>query len=75
MQTITLFKFFQACNNRLGIYAIAFALLASELGSLIEAVNILGSIFYGTILGIFLVAFYTKRFRYSVFISALVRRL
>ena len=56
-----------------GIYAISFALLASELGSLIEAVNILGSLFYGTILGIFLVAFYTKKISgNSVFISALI---
>ena len=56
-----------------GIYAIAFALLASELGSLIEAVNILGSLFYGTILGIFLVAFYTKKISgNSVFISAII---
>lgn len=55
-----------------GIYAIIFALLASELGSLIEAVNILGSLVYGTILGIFLVAFYTKKVSGdSVFISAI----
>jgi SSS family solute:Na+ symporter len=44
-----------------GIYAIFFALFANRLGSLIEAVNILGSLFYGTILGIFLMAFYFKR--------------
>ena len=44
-----------------GVYAIAFAQFANHLGSLIEAVNILGSLFYGTILGIFLVAFYFKR--------------
>lgn len=43
-----------------GLYAIGFALFAERLGSLIEAVNILGSLFYGTILGIFLVAFYLK---------------
>ena len=43
-----------------GVYAITFALYANRLGSLIEAVNILGSLFYGTILGIFLVAFYFK---------------
>ena len=56
-----------------GIYAIIFALLASELGSLIEAVNILGSLVYGTILGIFLVAFYTKKINgNSVFISAII---
>ena len=36
------------------------ALFASKLGNLLEAVNILGSLFYGTILGIFLVAFYFK---------------
>jgi Na+/proline symporter len=41
-----------------GIYGIAFAQYASSLGSLIEAVNILGSLFYGTMLGIFLLAFY-----------------
>lgn len=44
-----------------GIYAIIFSLYANRLGSLIEAVNILGSLFYGTILGIFLIAFYLKR--------------
>ncbi len=43
-----------------GVYAITFALYANRLGSLIEAVNILGSLFYGTILGIFLVAFFIK---------------
>jgi len=44
-----------------GIYGIAFAQYASRLGSLIEAVNILGSLFYGTMLGIFLLAFYGKK--------------
>ena len=43
-----------------GTYAIFFALYVNRIGSLIEAVNILGSLFYGTILGIFLVAFYMK---------------
>ena len=43
-----------------GIYGIGFAQYASALGSLIEAVNILGSLFYGTMLGIFLLAFYAK---------------
>jgi len=42
-------------------FAVGFAEYASRLGSLIEAVNILGSLFYGTILGIFLTAFYLKR--------------
>lgn len=44
-----------------GFWAIAFAQYASRLGSLIEAVNILGSLFYGTILGIFALAFLVKR--------------
>ena len=44
-----------------GVYAIAFAQYAGRLGSLIEAVNILGSLFYGTMLAIFLIAFYLKR--------------
>ncbi len=43
-----------------GIFCIAVATFATQMGSLIEAVNILGSLFYGTILGIFLVAFYFK---------------
>lgn len=44
-----------------GITALVVALFASKLGNLLEAVNILGSLFYGTILGIFLVAFYFKK--------------
>ncbi len=56
-----------------GAFAIAFAEFASRLGSLIEAVNILGSLVYGTILGIFLVAFYWKRVGgTAVFLAALV---
>lgn len=46
-----------------GIFCIAVAQFANRLGSLIEAVNVLGSLFYGTILGIFLVAFYFKKLR------------
>ena len=44
-----------------GFFAIAVAMIANQLGSLIEAVNILGSLFYGTILGVFLTAFFLKR--------------
>jgi Na+/proline symporter len=55
-----------------GCYAIGFAQFANHLGSLIEAVNILGSLFYGTILGIFLIAFYFKRIGgNATFIAAL----
>lgn len=57
-----------------GFFCVAVAQLAYGLGnSLIEAVNVLGSLFYGVILGIFLVAFYRKRTSGSaVFISALI---
>ncbi len=44
-----------------GIISLVVALYASKLGNLLEAVNILGSLFYGTILGIFVVAFYLKK--------------
>lgn len=43
-----------------GLFCMLVALFASEVGNLIEAVNILGSWFYGTILGVFIVAFYVK---------------
>jgi Na+/proline symporter len=44
-----------------GGFAVLFAETASRLGSLVEAVNILGSLFYGTILGVFLVGFFVRR--------------
>ncbi len=44
-----------------GGFAILFASTARLFDNLIEAVNILGSIFYGTILGLFVVAFFLKR--------------
>jgi solute:Na+ symporter, SSS family len=43
------------------ILAMIFAMLASFAENLIQFVNIVGSLFYGTILGIFLTAFYVKR--------------
>jgi Na+/proline symporter len=46
-----------------GGIAVAFATFAALLDNLIQAVNILGSIFYGVILGLFLVAFFFKRVR------------
>src|SRR5690606_21111903 len=61
-----------------GVFSIAVAMFATRMGSLIEAVNILGSLFYGTILGIFLVAFYMKKvsgkmvFGAAIFAEALV---
>ncbi|HVG39575.1 MAG TPA: sodium:solute symporter [Pyrinomonadaceae bacterium] len=56
-----------------GAFAILFAQYAGSLGSLVEAVNRLGSLFYGTILGIFLLAFYFKRVGgTATFVAALV---
>jgi len=43
-----------------GALAVAFASFAALLDNLIEAVNILGSLFYGTILGLFVVAFFLR---------------
>ncbi|AUD03848.1 sodium:solute symporter [Spirosoma pollinicola] len=43
-----------------GVFCIVVAQFANRLGSMIEAVNILGSLFYGVILGVFVVAFYVK---------------
>lgn len=44
-----------------GVAAVAFATFASLLDNLIQAVNILGSLFYGTVLGLFVVAFFLPR--------------
>ncbi len=56
-----------------GLFCIVVAFYASRVGNLIEAVNILGSLFYGTILGIFLVAFYMKNISgTAVFYAALL---
>lgn len=56
-----------------GIGAILFATYASLFENLIQAVNLLGSLFYGTILGIFLVAFFMKWVKgQAVFIAALL---
>jgi SSS family solute:Na+ symporter len=56
-----------------GVLSVMMALYASKMGNLLEAVNILGSLFYGTILGIFLVAFYLKKIGGSAtFIAAII---
>jgi Na+/proline symporter len=55
------------------LLAMTFAMLASFAENLIQFVNIVGSLFYGTILGIFLTAFYIKRVSGTpVFIAALL---
>ncbi|MEO6228634.1 MAG: sodium:solute symporter [Ferruginibacter sp.] len=60
-----------------GVFSIIVAMFAHNLGnSLIEAVNILGSLFYGVILGIFLVAFWIKHIKANaVFIAAVISEL
>ncbi|MAT79691.1 MAG: sodium:solute symporter [Flavobacteriales bacterium] len=56
-----------------GIIAIIFASFGTLFENLIQLVNIIGSIFYGTILGIFLVAFFFKKIKSnSVFYSACI---
>ena len=56
-----------------GLGAILFATYASLFENLIQAVNLLGSLFYGTILGIFLVAFFMKWVKgQAVFIAAVL---
>ncbi len=44
-----------------GLYAIFFASFARNLGTLIETVNLVGSLFYGTMLGVFVLAFFVRR--------------
>lgn len=44
-----------------GAYAVGFALFGKRLGSLIEAVNMVGSLFYGSMLGVFVLAFGVRR--------------
>ena len=59
-----------------GGLAILFALFASMVESLIEAVNIVGSLFYGTVLGLFLAAFFIKRVRANAaFVAALIAQV
>ncbi|MFT3843077.1 MAG: sodium:solute symporter [Myxococcaceae bacterium] len=56
-----------------GLVAIGFGLFASQLDNLIQATNILGSIFYGPMLGVFLTGFFFKRVKgTAVFIATLV---
>jgi SSS family transporter len=56
-----------------GVMALAFAAIFSLFDNLIQAVNILGSLFYGTILGIFLVAFFLRWVQgTAVFVAALI---
>jgi len=58
-----------------GVFCIVVAMFTYNIGnSLIEAVNVLGSLFYGVILGVFLVAFVLKKIKngFAVFLGALL---
>jgi Na+/proline symporter len=56
-----------------GLVCIGMALYASKVGNLLEYVNQLGSYIYGTMLGVFVVAFYLKKIRgTAVFIAAII---
>jgi len=59
-----------------GIVCVGMALYASKVGNLLEFVNQLGSYIYGTILGVFVVAFYLKKIRgNAVFIAAVITEI
>ncbi|MNJ94976.1 Sodium/glucose cotransporter [compost metagenome] len=59
-----------------GVIAILFACVGTLFENLIQMVNIIGSIFYGTVLGVFLVAFYIKYIKAeAIFWGALVSQI
>jgi SSS family solute:Na+ symporter len=59
-----------------GVIAILFASIGTLFENLIQLVNIIGSIFYGTVLGIFLVGFYIKSVQAkAVFCSAVISQI
>ena len=59
-----------------GALSLSFAVFVSFLENLIEAVNIIGSLFYGAMLGLFMVAFFMKRIgAKSVFAAAVISEI
>ena len=71
-QSYPLIAFAQRCEDK-KLPDLGFAALFSLFENLIQAVNILGSLFYGTILGIFLVAFFVRFVQgTAVFVAALI---
>ena len=59
-----------------GVIAIGFACIGTLFENLIQLVNIVGSIFYGTVLGVFLVGFYIKFVKSNaIFYSAVVSQI
>ena len=66
-------KWFTLCW---GILAIGIACVANLAENLIQLVNIIGSIFYGNVLGIFLLAFFVKAVKgNAVFVAALITQV
>ncbi len=59
-----------------GVIAITFALVGNLFENLIQLINIIGSLFYGTILGIFLVAIFNKSIKENaIFIAAIISEI
>jgi Na+/proline symporter len=59
-----------------GVIAILFACVGTLFENLIQLVNIVGSIFYGTVLGVFLVGFYIKYVKANaIFYSAVISQI
>ena len=59
-----------------GVFAIAIACVAYLADNLIQLVNIIGSLFYGNVLGIFLIAFFIKYIKSNaVFYGAIITQL
>ncbi|MFN0200505.1 MAG: sodium:solute symporter [Bacteroidia bacterium] len=56
--------------------AVSFAMFAHSASTLIEAINLMGSLFYGTILGIFLLVFFSKNLASNaVFLAAIISQI
>lgn len=55
-----------------GLYAVITAYYAQGLGSLVEAVNRLGSLFYGSMLGVFVLAFFFPRVKGTAAFAAVI---
>jgi Na+/proline symporter len=73
MQTVNATKMFTVLW---GAFAIGIACVAYLADNLIQLVNIIGSIFYGNVLGIFLIAFFIKYIKSNaVFLGALITQL
>ncbi len=77
MQQIDEYKMSKWYSFIWGIFCIIIAMFATNIGnSLIETVNIIGSVFYGVILGIFLIAFWLKYIKgKAVFIAAIISEI